>query len=56
MSRSRAELSEWLCRAHNNVSARLGKPAFNCARANARWGLVRCVDDACSSEGAAPSL
>jgi FAD-linked sulfhydryl oxidase len=44
---TRAELSQWMCRTHNNVSARLGKPAFNCVRADARWGMTGCRDDAC---------
>ena len=47
---SRADLSQWLCRTHNKVSARLGKPAFNCVRVGARWGLVACKDGACSLE------
>ena len=52
---SRAELAQWLCRTHNKVSARLGKPAFNCARVGARWGLVACKDDACTTEPLLPS-
>ena len=36
---SREDLSQWLCRAHNAVNARLGKPMFNCVRADARWAL-----------------
>ena len=52
---SHAELSQWMCRIHNRVSARLGKPAFNCVRADARWGLVTCAGDACSLEPRTPS-
>lgn len=41
-------LSRWLCRMHNAVNARLGKPEFNCNRASTRWGLECDADsDAC---------
>jgi len=51
---SRAELSVWLCEAHNRVNRLLGKPEFKCSVASldARWrkGDVHCdyagiVDD-----------
>jgi len=35
--RSRAALAAWLCATHNDVNARLGKPAFDCARVDERW-------------------
>lgn len=35
--RSRAALSAWLCETHNEVNAKLGKPAFDCARVDERW-------------------
>ncbi|KAI1863467.1 uncharacterized protein JN550_009578 [Neoarthrinium moseri] len=34
---SRDEFGTWLCRAHNAVNAKLGKPAFDCARWEERW-------------------
>ncbi len=34
---SKKDLSEWLCRVHNNVNARLGKSQFNCANVMQRW-------------------
>jgi FAD-linked sulfhydryl oxidase len=44
---SRENLSEWLCDAHNRVNDLLGKPRFNCARADARWSMERCREDVC---------
>ena len=35
--RSRAALAAWLCATHNEVNAKLGKPAFDCARVDERW-------------------
>jgi mitochondrial FAD-linked sulfhydryl oxidase len=35
--RSRAALAAWLCVTHNEVNAKLGKPAFDCARVDERW-------------------
>ncbi|KAK5995783.1 FAD-linked sulfhydryl oxidase ALR [Cladobotryum mycophilum] len=34
---SRAEFSQWLCRAHNDVNKKLGKPVFDCSRWDERW-------------------
>ena len=34
---SRDELGNWLCRAHNEVNNKLGKPNFDCARWEERW-------------------
>ncbi|KDR13402.1 FAD-linked sulfhydryl oxidase ALR-like isoform X4 [Zootermopsis nevadensis] len=34
---SQQMLSQWLCRMHNNVSRRIGKPEFDCSRVNERW-------------------
>jgi FAD-linked sulfhydryl oxidase len=34
---SRDEFGQWLCRAHNNVNVKLGKPVFDCARWEERW-------------------
>ncbi len=33
----RDEFGRWLCGAHNAVNAKLGKPAFDCARWEERW-------------------
>lgn len=34
---SRDELTQWLCRIHNRVNVRLGKPEFDCANLYKRW-------------------
>ncbi|XP_017271969.1 FAD-linked sulfhydryl oxidase ALR [Kryptolebias marmoratus] len=34
---SRHALSQWLCRLHNDINARLGKPEFDCSRVDERW-------------------
>lgn len=34
---SRLSLANWLCRLHNKVNVRLGKPAFNCGNIFERW-------------------
>ncbi|PNF18729.1 FAD-linked sulfhydryl oxidase ALR [Cryptotermes secundus] len=34
---SQHSLSQWLCRMHNNVNRRIGKPEFDCSRVNERW-------------------
>lgn len=34
---SPAALSAWLCRTHNEVNVRLGKPAFDCGLVVQRW-------------------
>ncbi|XP_058062575.1 FAD-linked sulfhydryl oxidase ALR [Anopheles bellator] len=36
-TKSRHTLSQWLCRIHNRVNVKLGKPEFDCARVNERW-------------------
>jgi len=36
-TRSGTALSAWLCAKHNEVNARLGKPAFDCGAVGARW-------------------
>ncbi|XP_037363699.1 FAD-linked sulfhydryl oxidase ALR [Talpa occidentalis] len=36
-TRTRAGLTQWLCRLHNEVNRKLGKPAFDCARVDERW-------------------
>ena len=53
--RAREALSVWLCRQHNAVNAKLGKPAFPCdvAALDARWrtGARECwPDDAETAE------
>ncbi|KAI9315088.1 augmenter of liver regeneration [Dichotomocladium elegans] len=34
---SRKKLSEWLCRRHNEVNAKLGKEQFDCTKVFQRW-------------------
>ncbi|KAK9845037.1 hypothetical protein WJX74_009949 [Apatococcus lobatus] len=46
------ELQQWMCMAHNDVNQSIGKPAFNCKMANARWGTLDCGSElACSMDG-----
>ncbi|GAA6015559.1 hypothetical protein JCM11491_007156 [Sporobolomyces phaffii] len=35
--KSRSEVERWMCRAHNEVNARLGKPEFECDNVGQRW-------------------
>lgn len=30
--------AQWMCDAHNDVNAEIGKPRFNCAHVAERWG------------------
>lgn len=34
---SQDELSQWLCRLHNKVNLKIGKPEFDCSKVNERW-------------------
>jgi len=34
---SSAEFSEWMCRLHNKVNVKLGKPTFDCTKVFERW-------------------
>lgn len=34
---SSVEFSQWLCRLHNRVNVKLGKPVFDCSRVFERW-------------------
>ncbi|KAI2666122.1 FAD-linked sulfhydryl oxidase ALR [Labeo rohita] len=34
---SRHNLSQWLCRLHNDINVRLGKPEFDCSKVDERW-------------------
>ncbi|XP_052615010.1 FAD-linked sulfhydryl oxidase ALR isoform X2 [Peromyscus californicus insignis] len=36
-TRTRVSFSQWLCRLHNEVNRKLGKPAFDCSRVDERW-------------------
>lgn len=36
-TRGRHALSQWLCRIHNDINVRLGKPEFDCSRVDERW-------------------
>ena len=35
----------WLCRVHNLVNMRIGKPQFNCDLVAARWAPLDCAED-----------
>ena len=51
---SRAELSVWLCEAHNRVNRALGKPIFSCKMADLdeRWrtGAKHCDETVLAAE------
>ncbi|XP_031621091.1 FAD-linked sulfhydryl oxidase ALR [Contarinia nasturtii] len=34
---SNNDFSQWLCRLHNKVNVKLGKPEFDCSKVNERW-------------------
>ncbi|XP_055350500.1 FAD-linked sulfhydryl oxidase ALR-like [Paramacrobiotus metropolitanus] len=34
---SRSRFSQWMCRIHNRVNRKLGKPLFDCAKVDERW-------------------
>ncbi|MBN3280037.1 ALR oxidase, partial [Polyodon spathula] len=34
---SRNSFSQWMCRLHNDVNVRIGKPEFDCAKVDERW-------------------
>jgi hypothetical protein len=36
---------QWMCRTHNTVNRAIGKPAFNCDLAAARWAPLDCDDE-----------
>nr|XP_045730662.1 FAD-linked sulfhydryl oxidase ALR [Mirounga angustirostris] len=36
-TRTRACFSQWLCRLHNEVNRKLGKPDFDCSQVDERW-------------------
>ncbi|PNH04851.1 FAD-linked sulfhydryl oxidase ERV1 [Tetrabaena socialis] len=40
--RSGPEFRRWLCRVHNRVNARIGKPPFNCDLVDSRWAPLGC--------------
>ncbi|ESO08823.1 hypothetical protein HELRODRAFT_74545, partial [Helobdella robusta] len=35
--RSRNDFCQWMCRLHNSVNERLGKPLFDCSKVDERW-------------------
>ncbi|KAI9796124.1 MAG: hypothetical protein M1825_000873 [Sarcosagium campestre] len=35
--KGRADLGDWMCRAHNEVNRKLGKPEFDCRKWEERW-------------------
>ncbi|XP_069124194.1 FAD-linked sulfhydryl oxidase ALR-like [Argopecten irradians] len=34
---SQHKFSQWMCRLHNSVNYKLGKPEFDCSKVNERW-------------------
>lgn len=34
---SQNDFSQWMCRMHNHVNRRVGKPQFDCTKVNERW-------------------
>jgi len=54
-SGNNARLSLWLCAAHNDVNARLGKPLFACEldAIKERWGSCGCFGNATAAPGGA---
>lgn len=34
---SQKDFAQWLCRIHNRVNVKLGKPEFNCLKVDERW-------------------
>ena len=34
---SRHNFSQWMCRLHNDVNKRIGKPVFDCSKVDERW-------------------
>ncbi|XP_014395496.1 PREDICTED: FAD-linked sulfhydryl oxidase ALR [Myotis brandtii] len=36
-TRTRASFTQWLCRLHNEVNRKLGKPDFDCSKVDERW-------------------
>lgn len=34
---SRYNFSQWMCRLHNDVNRKLGKPEFDCSKVDERW-------------------
>ena len=47
---SRPLLEGWLCRTHNEVNERLGKPVFDCRRVRERWRDGPVNDTPCFEE------
>ncbi|KAG5674963.1 hypothetical protein PVAND_004907 [Polypedilum vanderplanki] len=36
-TKDQEQLSQWLCRMHNKVNVKIGKPVFDCSKVNERW-------------------
>ena len=36
-TKSRSAFSQWLCRIHNDVNQKIGKPQFDCSKVDERW-------------------
>ncbi|CAO1428953.1 unnamed protein product [Diamesa serratosioi] len=37
VTKSQEALSQWLCKLHNRVNIKIGKPEFDCSKVNQRW-------------------
>lgn len=42
---SGTELRHWMCRMHNRVNQRIGKPQFNCDYVESRWAPLDCGEE-----------
>ncbi len=52
----RENFEQWMCRLHNGVNRKLGKPQFDCTKVKEKWhgglddktrGIPTCTDDSC---------
>ncbi|KAL6053916.1 Flavin-linked sulfhydryl oxidase of the mitochondrial IMS [Balamuthia mandrillaris] len=50
---SRQALSQWMCRAHNDVNRQLGKPLFPCERVDERWRVPLSAEEGKEKESKA---
>lgn len=41
----KVSLQQWVCRLHNSVNRRIGKPTFNCQLIGSRWAGLDCGED-----------
>jgi mitochondrial FAD-linked sulfhydryl oxidase len=43
-------LQQWVCRLHNSVNRRIGKPTFNCQLVSSRWAPLDCGEEGSSCD------